>query len=541
MAGARVRRLLATLVFLAVSAGLARAAEPPRLVVFVAIDGLPQRQLLAVRPHLAPDGLARFLDRGAWFAQAHYGHAYTLTAPGHAAMLTGAYPHRTGIVANEWLDPATGAPSYNTADPRHRYIGHATHPLNGTSPRNLLAETVGDVLRRTDPRAKVIAISGKDRGAILPAGRLGTAYMYMAQTGSFASSSYYMPRHPDWVDAFHAARPADRWFRSEWKPLLPDAAYAGAVPDDPPWFGRRGGRLPMRMASPDDETPGPAYYGALLRSPFADQLALEFALAAVRGEGLGRDAVPDLLVVSLSGHDYVNHAYSAESRLSQDHLLQVDRLLQAFFHEIDALVGRGRWLAALTSDHGFMPAPEVLRAQSVEAGRLQPGHMVARVNAELERRFGAALVVGSPGSGLLVDRPAAAALGLDPHRVAEAARQALLREPGIAAAYTRRELETDALPQAPHFAALRRSWHPERSADVQYVVQPGWMLGSAVATHGSPHPYDTHVPILLWGPGWVKPGRVDARVEVVDIAPTLAVLLGLPPPAASEGRALPLP
>jgi hypothetical protein len=144
----------------------------------------------ALRDQFAADGFARFLDRGAAFGQAHYGHAYTVTAAGHAAILTGASPHRTGIIGNEWRDVATGQPVYCTGDASATYIGHRTGPMDGTSPRNLQVESLGDVLRQRDARSRVIAVSGKDRGAILPAGRRGTAYMYMAATGRFASTTW---------------------------------------------------------------------------------------------------------------------------------------------------------------------------------------------------------------------------------------------------------------------------------------------------------------------------------------------------------------
>lgn len=518
------------------------AAERPRLVVLFVIDGLPQRQVTAYRDQLAPDGLARFLERGAWFSEAHYGHAYTVTGAGHAVLLTGASPRRSGIIGNEWRDPNTGAPVYCAGDPDASYIGHRTRPLDGTSPKNLRAESLGDVLRARDPRAKVIAVSGKDRGAILPAGKSGVAYMYMASTGQFASSTHYMRQHPAWVETFNAARPADRFFKTEWKPLLPEAAYARSVPDNQPWFGPRGGSLPMRMGVAADDAPGPAYYEALLRSPFADQLTLEFARAAIAGEQLGRDDVPDILIVSLSAHDYVNHRFSAESRLSHDHLLQLDRMLQAFLQHLDGSVGRERYLAVLTADHGFMPAPEHIQAQGLPAGKLSGGAMLARINGELERRFDAArLVPFLSAQALVLDRGLLAQHQLDTHAVAEAARELLLAEPGIAAAYTRRELESGSRAGAPFFEQIHRTWHPDLSGDVQYVLKPYWMMASsAAATHGSPHAYDTHVPILLWGPRWVKPGRVDARVEVVDIAPTLARILELPAPASSEGKALPL-
>jgi predicted AlkP superfamily pyrophosphatase or phosphodiesterase len=544
---ARLLRLSAALALAAAAASCAQwpaaSAERPRLVVFLVVDGLPQRQVLAYRDQLAADGFARFLDRGAWFAEAHYAHSFTVTAAGHATMLTGAYPHRTGIIGNEWKDIATGRDVYNTGDPAHRYIGHATQPLDGTSPRNLKVETVGDVLRRAEPGAKVIAISGKDRGAILPAGRTGTAYMYMGSTGSFASSTYYMAQHPAWVDAFNAARPADRYFKTEWKPLLPEAAYARSVPDGQAWFGARGGKLPMTMGVAADDAPGPAFYSALLRSPFADQLSLDFARAAIAGEGLGRDATPDILVVSLSGHDYVNHAWSAESRLSHDHFLHLDRMLAAFFQQLDATVGRDHYVALLTADHGFMPAPEHTSAQGQASGKLSGSQLLARVNGELEKRYGVPkLAAFLSASGVALDRRLVAERTLDADAVAEVVRGVVAAEPAVAAAYTRRELAGGLRAGAPHFDAIRRSWHPELSADVQYVLKPYWMhtSSSSAATHGSPHAYDTQVPILLWGPRWVRPGRIDARAEVADIAPTLARLLRVAPPSASEGRVLPL-
>ncbi len=545
----RVHLLVAALAAVVVGACAAPVAQDgasqpparPRLVVFLVVDGLPQRQVTAYRDQLAPDGFARFLDRGAWFANAHYGHAFTVTAAGHATMLTGAYPHRTGIIGNEWRDPATGAREYCTGDTTASYIGHKTDPLDGTSPRNLQAESLGDVLRRLDARSRVIGISGKDRGAILPAGRAGVAYMYM-DSGQFASSTHYMKAHPAWVDEFNARRPADRYFRQAWTPLLPEAAYARSLPDDQPWFGRNGGRLPMMMADADKAAPGPAFYRSLLRGPFADLLTLEFARAAIAGEGLGQDDAPDILAVSLSGHDYVNHAYSAESRLSHDHFLQLDRMLQDFFRYLDATIGQDQYLAVLTADHGFMPNPEHAASQGLPAGRIDSNGAYQRINAGLQQRFGQPqLLLNFSGASLLLNRRLMAAARLDADAVAAAARDLLLAEAGYAAAYTRAELQSGSRAGQPHLDAMRRAWHPAVSGEVQFAYKPYWMAGSAVATHGSPHAYDTHVPILAWGPRWIRPGRVDARVEVVDIAPTLARLLAVPPPAQSEGRELPWP
>ncbi len=516
--------------------------KPPRLVVVITIDGLPQRQVLDYRDQLAPDGFNRFLQRGTWFANAHHGHAHTVTAVGHAALLTGAYPHRSGIIANEWRNPQTGERVYCVGDTSAQYLNHSTQALDGTSPRNLKVETVGDVLRHTNPQSKVLAVSGKDRGAILPAGKSGTAYMYMGSTGQFASTTYYMAKHPAWVDAFNASRPADRYFRSEWKALLPDAAYARSLPDNQPWYGPAGGSLPMRYSAVDDAAPGPNFYGSLLRGPFGDALTLDFARAAVEGEKLGQDDAPDILSISLSGHDYVNHAYSAESRLSHDHLLQLDRLLQSFFHDLDARIGKDKYLLVLTADHGFMPSVEASLKQGKSAGRLDGAQLLESINRGLSQRVGSGVwAIGFSGSTILLDKNLIANKKYDLSIVAQAARAVLLEQPGIATAYTRAELLDGSRSGESFFAQIERSWHPDVSGEVQFVLKPLWAfgLGGRGAAHGSPYDYDTQVPILLYGPTWIGAGRVAQRVEVVDIAPTLSAMLGVGVPAASEGHALP--
>ena len=519
-------------------------APPPRpkLIVFLVVDGLPMRQVTGYRDQLAPDGLARFLDRGTWFADAHYGYSFTVTAAGHATMLTGAYSHRTGIIGNDWRDPATGELTYCTGDPSATYIGHETKKLDGTSPKNLRAETVGDVLRKVNPQSKVIGISGKDRGAILPAGKTGTAYMYMTQTGGFASSTFYMPKHPAWVDVFNGAKPSDKYFKADWTPTLADSAYGQSLADSQPWFGNFAGKLPMTMGA-TLERPTAAFYGTLLRSPFVDEMSLAFARAAIAGEQLGQDDAPDILSVSLSGHDYINHAWSAESRMSHDHLLKLDRMFQDFFRHLDSTVGKDNYIAVLTADHGFMPAPEVSKARGLDADRLSGSQTVTRVAAELEKRFGTPkLALYLSASALVLDKKLIAEKGLDFDTVAEAARTSLLAVPGIAAAYTRSELSKRSRTDAPFFNAIVKSWHPDVSGDIQVVLKPNWMFTSSTAntTHGSPHPYDTHVPILMYGPRWIRAARVDQRVEVADIAPTLAGLLNVPAPSMSEGKPLPL-
>ncbi|WP_310389795.1 alkaline phosphatase family protein [Roseateles sp.] len=520
------------------------AAAPPKLLVFMVVDGLPMRQVLAYRDQLQPDGFRRFLDQGAWFANAHYGHGHTVTAAGHATMLTGAHPQRTAIISNEWRDAKTGVAVYNTGDTAYQYIGHKTEPLAGTSPRNLRAETVGDVLREQDAGSKVIAISGKDRGAILPAGHKGTAYMYMSSSGEFASSTYYMAKHPQWVNNFNASKPADAFFGKAWAPLLPEAAYGASVPDGQPWQfnGGNGNQLPAILGDKHDK-PGPLFYANILPTPFGDQLTLAFARAAIEGEQLGVDAKPDILSVSLSSHDYINHAFGPESRLSHDHMLQLDLQLQDFFRYLDARVGAGNYVAVLTADHGFADTPEWAKSQGLDTGRINPTQVMTALNVGLVAKFGAGpWALHFSAAGILFDEQLMAARGVKPADMYAEAKRVLLPMTGIADVFTLAQLQSSDT-STPYLAAMRKAWHPEVAAPLQIVVKPGWLFGSrpSGSSHGTPYAYDTHVPILAWGPRWVGRGEQAQAVEVVDIAPSLAKILRLRVPAQSQGQALPWP
>jgi predicted AlkP superfamily pyrophosphatase or phosphodiesterase len=520
------------------------APARPKLVVLFVVDGLPMRQLTENRALFAPDGFRRFMDQGRWFADAHYAHAHTVTAAGHSVMLSGAYPQRSGIISNEWRDPATGALVYCTQDEAHHYLGgNTTAPLAGTSPRNYKVETVGDVLRTVQPESKVIGISGKDRGAILPAGHKGVAYMYMGETGRFASSSFYMSQHPAWVEAFNAGKPADAYFKKTWAPLLAESAYANSTPDGQAWqvASGNGNRLPA-VAGDKMDGPGPRFYGNLLASPFADELTLNFARAAIAGERLGQRGVMDLLSVSLSSHDYVNHAFGPDSRLSQDHLLQLDRHLAAFFATLDATLGKDGYVAALTADHGFADAPEAAVQKGRDAGRLNVPQMIAAINVSLAERFGfkttLPLVTDYSAGGLLLNEGLIAEQKLASADVQAAVKAELLKMPGVAAAYTLDQILGSSTEG--WLPAVRKSWHAGRSAQVQFVTQPGWIPSwrPGGSTHGSPHRYDTHVPLMFWGPGYVGQGEEKARVEVADLAPSLAAVMGLRAPAQAQGHDL---
>ena len=523
---------------------------PPKLVVVVVVDGLPQEQLLKNYDLFVSGGFRRLLDKGAWFSDAHQGHAFTITAPGHAAIMSGAYPYQHGIIGNEWRD-REGKYMYCVGDDAHKYLdGSPTTDDDGTSPRNLQVSTVGDELKyATNNLSRVFAVAGKDRGSILLAGKTGTAYMYMPKTGTFSSSSYYMKQHPEWVTSFFATKPQDKYFKQVWTPLLKPDAYARSVPDAQS-YSTSYKTLPTRFGMQYGlamDAPNAIYYGQLLAGPFGDEMTADFARALVANEGLGNNpaGVADVLGVSFSSHDYINHNFGPESIQSQDHLIRLDRTLAAMFDDIDRRVGKGNVLIVLTADHGFMNVPEYSKARQFDAGRIDSAEMRESANKVLELKFGLPkLVKQFFFGGATLDYAAAETKGVTREALEQTAMRALLAFPGINYVFTRTQLEAGNMPNTRIGTLATRAWNRHSSVDLLVIQKPFYYFQLKTTktpnacSHGTPYSYDTNVPLMIEGARWIRQGRYTAPAEVVDIAPTLSTILNIRPPSAAEGRVL---
>ena len=532
-------------------ADVAGGIAPPKLVVVVVIDGLPQEQLLKSYDLLAPNGFRRLMDKGAWFSDAHQAHAFTVTAVGHAAILSGAYPYQTGIIGNDWKS-RDGKFIYNTADAAHKYLdGTPTTEDDGVSPKNLQVSMLGDELRyATNNAGRIFSVSGKDRGAILMAGKTGTAYMLSKKSGRFTSTSYYMNKHPSWWETYYEKKPQDQWFHKRWNLLLENPkAYQRVLADGQPWaavYNNMTSKMGY-MYGLGEITPGPIYYSMLIAGPFGDEATAEFSTSLLKAESIGKNpsGATDILTVSFSSHDYINHNFGPESIQSMDHLIRLDRTLAKFFATIDAQVGRDNVLTLLTADHGFMNTPEYSTARGFDAGRVDPKALRGTVNALAEKKFGIAnLAPQHMTGGWTLDYAAMDAKGVNREEVENFMARAVLEQPGMAFAFTRSQLERGTLPATRVATLVQRAWHRQFAIDLVVVQKPFYYFQSpsnspqAVCSHGSPYSYDTNVPLMIEGSKWIKAGRYGQYAETVDIAPTLAQILNVRVPSASEGKVL---
>ena len=524
-------------------AGSQSEATPPRLVLQITVDqlrgDLPRRML----DRFGSGGFRTLLDSGAVFEAAHYSHAITETAPGHATLFTGANPREHGIVSNEWFDLDSGV-VYNTHDPEHSLLGGLeTSSGDGTSPRNLLGSTIGDeLLLHTGGRSRVFAVSVKDRGAILPAGHRGKAFWYSSRTGGFITSDHYYEVYPEWVAAWYARGVAASYAERAWELVADPESYASA--DDLPW--ERGYRhLGRTFPHPYAGEGGRDLYKVLAYTPAGDELVADFARALLVAEELGADEVPDLLALSFSSTDYVGHFYGPSSREAEDNLLRLDRILAELLAFVDERVGLEHTLVVLCADHGAPETAEQLEASGQVAGWVDSGALLEACTEALREAFGVGgeLLRAHVVPYLWLDHGRIEELGLEAEEVAEVLASAAQGVEGIAEALTREQLLEGDLPRSPIHDRVAAAFHPGRGGDVYLITRPHWMIGRGSASavlsslHGSPWTYDTYVPLVFFGAG-VEPTRVRRAVAPRDIAPTLAAILGTKPPTAATGQVL---
>ncbi len=518
-------------------------ADPPRLLVVLVVDQMRADYLDRFRSQFT-GGFARLLEDGANFTEAHQDHAATVTAVGHATISTGVYPSRHAIVGNDFFERTEDRDVYNSLDESAPILGYPDLP--GRSPRRLRRDGLGDWLKRASPDSKVYSVAIKDRSAIMMAdhGPDG-AYWYLENAGTFVTSSYYAAAYPAWVDSFNTSGLVESYFTRGWTRLLPEDQYGASREDSFPAEG--GGRwftFPYDFSERFDNgtgRPNRSYYNFLRRTPFGDEVTLEFAKAMVRNEGLGVDDTPDILFVGASASDYIGHRWGPYSQEIQDHYLRLDGYLEQFFSFLDETVGTQNYAVVLTGDHGVAAAPEEMARRGHDARRI-PGPVfretilgaIAGAMAELGIRE-------QPGvrymDGLIFEAGDGGEMSVPVSRLSEAVAARLREVDFISSAFSAEDVSRADADGENVVSMFRRSYHRERSSDVMLNTRPHYLFGGDVAQHGSAHRYDTHVPLILDGPGFVS-GWHSGRVRTVDIAPTLAALLGIEVPDDLDGQVL---
>ena len=493
----------------------------PKLVVVIVIDQFRGDYLERYREQFGEGGFRLFLDHGAYFTDCNYDYANTRTAPGHATLFTGAYSNGHGIVANEWWDSTKKHMVTSVEDDDAKLVGVSSDKA-GASPHNLLADTLGDELKlATQGKSRVFTVSLKDRAAILPGGfAADAAYWIEPKSGAWITSTYYRNDLPKWAQDFNSSGRSAKYWDRDWKNANGDTLRSTA----------------HRKSKDGSDA---SFYEVIGSTSFANGYELEFAKELVLYESLGTGHATDLLAVSLSANDILGHQVGPDSPEMAAMALDLDRELADFFNFLGHQVGLANVWIALSADHGVSALPDAAKHLRIPAANLDAGNLETQINTALTAKF-------SPGhlaSYVKLDYPVAwldqnafSAAHVKEHDAESAVGEAM-KQVGLREYFTKSQLAEGEVPDTALGKKFLNSYSPEAGWYVMGVPQL-YTVGSSRGTdHASPYNYDTHVPLAFYGLPF-QTGTYRTHAEPVDLAATLASLLGINAPTHSVGRVL---
>lgn len=526
------------------------SVKPPRLVVGIIVDQMRYDFLYRYWEKYSENGFKRLLREGRSFENTHYNYVPTLTGPGHAAIYTGTTPAVNGIIGNDWYDRGSNKTVYVVEDPKANPVGYPA-PGGHMSPRNLRSTTITDELKLfTNRRAKVIGISLKDRGAILPAGHLADAAIWFdTLSGNWISSDWYCKQLPDWLIRFNKTNLPweDSILTHPWNLILGSVSnYTESTADKVKFELPYRGDTSKNVAFPyplDRIFPGMGRE-LLERTPFGNTATTRLVEAALDGEQLGKGSFTDFLAVSYSSTDYVGHQFGPNSVETEDTYIRLDAEIAQLLDSLDHYLPKDQYLVFLTADHGVVPVPALLDSLKIPAGILPHKVLEDTLVRYLKSVYGPGdwVLKFSSNQQVYLNHKLAVQDSINPEELDLKTARLLQGFKGVAYAFTANEVRQLSAAN-PWYRKLQLGYHAERSGDVLIQLDPAWFDYPAFATggttHGAPYAYDTHVPLIWYG--WqVAPGQSNESVEITDIAPTIAAILHILEPNGSIGRVLEL-
>lgn len=512
----------------------------PKLVVGIVVDQMRYDYLTRFESKFGEGGFMRMINEGFNCKNNHFNYVPTYTGPGHTSVYTGTTPKYHGIISNNWYDKEIKESVYCAQDDSVESVGTESS-AGKMSPHRMLTTSVADENRLfTQMRGKTIGIAIKDRGAILPAGHTANAayWFHGKDEGVWITSTFYRKDLPQWVKDFNDSDTVESYLKV-WDTYQPIETYIESGSDlndfERGFNGKETATFPYDLAALKDENGG---FDVLKATAYGNSLTVDFALAALEGEALGKDNDTDVLTVSFSSTDYVGHNFGVNSKEVEDTYIRLDRDLERFFKYLDENVGEGEYTVFLTADHGAVDVPAYLESVKIPAGYLDYNDRKERFQKFLIEKYGTADIVENVSNNqLFFDKAKLKELGLDIHEVEQALVDEQISYPNIAKVYTATTMNSTDFTTGIE-ALLQNGFNQKRSGDVIIVDDIAHIAYSKTgSTHGSGLNYDTHVPLLFFGKG-IKQGQTYNKTVIPDIAPTISALLGISFPNGATGQPL---
>jgi predicted AlkP superfamily pyrophosphatase or phosphodiesterase len=536
-----MKKVLLVLLFLPMLANA--QTEKPKLVVGIVVDQMRQEYLYRFEKKFGTGGFKRLMNQGFMLRNAHYNYVPTYTGPGHASIYTGATPAVHGIIGNDWHDKTTKKSVNCVGDDRFSVVG-ADKGNGDVSPWQMLSTTITDELEIfTQRKAKVVGLSIKDRGAVLPTGHTPDgAYWYDDGTGKFISSTYYKPGLPYWLEQFNGLNLPDKYLNGTWNTLLPIDQYKESGPDDTAYEEIMKGKtrpvFPYNLAELRKVN---GNLGMLPDTPFGNDFLTEGAKAAIAGESLGADDITDFLSVSYSTPDYIGHSFGPNSIEVQDTYLRLDRNIEDLLNTLDKQVGAGNYTLFLTADHAVAEVPRNMMDWKIPGGYFDHVKMEKGLQEYLNQYFpGVKIIEEISNQQVFLDHTLFGGnpktSGVDLLIATQLIARYLMSVEGVSNVYTESTIQEVPFNDGGERGMVARGYHPKRSGDLAFTLESNWFSGHPQgSTHGSAYKYDTHVPVLFFGKG-INIGVSDVYHPITDIAPTLSILMKIKFPSGCSGQ-----
>ena len=491
--------------------------EKPKLVVGIVVDQMRYDYVYRFWNQFQDDGIKRLVNEGYFFRNNHFGYVPTYTGPGHASIFTGTTPSVHGIIGNNWYDKVNAESVYCAGDGNSNTVCDCENhtDINSSSgkmsPHRMLSTTIGDELKLFSPSSKVIGISLKDRGAILPAGHSANAAYWMDKDGAWITSDYYMDQLPEWVSEHQSKKPASSYFKGKWKGS--DFDY----------------NLDTLLAQK-----GP---GAIKSLPQGNTILKDLAKAVIKKEALGKDNKTDFLSVSFSSTDYIGHQFGPHSNQLVDTYIQLDKDIADLLSYLDLNIGSENIIVFLTADHGVVSVPNELKKKKIPAGYFNARDIVSKINKNLISKFGEEnWALKYSNQQIFLDHKLIENKNVNLLEIQNACAQFLIKMPAIKNTFTAHQLHHNEYQNDFH-SLIQKGYNQKRSGDIIIALEPAWIEWDSPTgtTHGSHYSYDTHVPLIFWGKD-ISQGRSDQKTYIRDIAPTICTLLGISFPNGCTGN-----
>lgn len=510
--------------------------QRPKLVVGIVVDQMKMEYLYRFSDDFSANGFKRLMGSGYTFQNMHYNYVPTYTAPGHASIYTGTTPSTHGIVSNDWFDKTLGKEIYCTEDATVKTIGDGTDKEGQMSPKNLKSTTITDELRMaTNFKGKVIGLSLKDRGAILPAGHFANWAFWYSKTGAFISSTFYSSALPDWVTQFNQEKRYLPYIIKGWDLFKPAATYNESLPDDNPYEGKLYNStapvFPYNLKEMYEKNDA----GVIRSTPFGNNLLADFAMKAIEKEELGKDDITDFLTISFSSTDYIGHLLGPRSMELQDTYLRLDQTIADFLVYLDKTVGKDNYLLFLTADHAGAENVNYLKDNKYDVKSVSPKDLVTSLKKYSVATFGDDLILNYSSFNLFFNKDIIKSKGLQLSIVKQSFTTFLMSQEHVKRVYSEEDILT-ASGNDFYLNCIARGY--AQGGDLVVLDKPGYIEYQGTGTsHGTPYSYDTHVPLLFYG--WnIKKGETHDRKVITEIAPTLSQLLKIPFTNGTESNVL---